>query len=205
MSTPTSSPSAVVQFQFQQHQVRALTVDGEPWFVAKDVCKALGLVWNSETRRVIPKRWRRRTEDHRRIISESAVYKLAFRADKPEADAFIKWMEAEVLPAIHNQGDAVSVPAVCETSQQYQEKCAEAMRQMVVFRADVDRIAFELNLVFADPFWGAQVDRIPENKKPFANAMNYAIQSFVMSLNKDIEAMTLLFTAYVEGEKLMHP
>jgi len=109
MSNQVSSPPAIVQFQFQQHQIRALTIDGEPWFVAKDVYKALGLAWNSETRRAIPKRWRGRTEDHRRIISEAAVYKLAFRANKPEAGAFVKWMEAEVLPALRADGEAVPV------------------------------------------------------------------------------------------------
>lgn len=34
--------------------------------------------------------------------------------------------------------------------------------------------------------------------------MNYAIQSFIMAINKDIETAELLFNAYVEGEKILN-
>mgnify|MGYP001647155821 FL=1 len=32
----------VLDFQFEGHDVRAIAIDGEPWFVGKDVAEALG-------------------------------------------------------------------------------------------------------------------------------------------------------------------
>jgi len=197
MDAVSSSP-AIVQFQFQQHQIRVLTIDGEPWFVAKDVCHALGLAWNSETRRAIPKRWRGRTEDHRRIISEAAIYKLAFRADKP---AFIEWMEAEVLPAINNQSGVAS--ALVPVSPDYREQCEKVTKQMLALQLDLARAAYEMRMIFSSPFCRGLGSQTHESQKPFAHAMNYAIDAHALAIAKDIEALALLFTAYVEGEKLM--
>jgi hypothetical protein len=45
MRNPASSPSAVVPFRFQSREIRALTIDDEPWFVAKDVCDVLDIEW----------------------------------------------------------------------------------------------------------------------------------------------------------------
>lgn len=39
-----------------------------------------------------------------KVISEPAVYKLAFRSNKPEADEFTNWVASEVLPAIRKTG-----------------------------------------------------------------------------------------------------
>lgn len=42
MSNPASSPS-VVPFSFESHEIRTIVKDGTPWFVAADICAALGL------------------------------------------------------------------------------------------------------------------------------------------------------------------
>jgi hypothetical protein len=48
-----------------------------------------------------------------RLISEPAVYKLAFRSNKPEADAFTNWVASEVLPTIRKTGRyEATLPAV---------------------------------------------------------------------------------------------
>ena len=38
------------------------------------------------------------------VINESALYKLAFRSNKPQADAFVNWVAGEVLPSIRRTG-----------------------------------------------------------------------------------------------------
>ena len=38
------------------------------------------------------------------IVSESGLYKLTFRSNKPEAKAFTKWVTSEVLPTIRKTG-----------------------------------------------------------------------------------------------------
>jgi len=122
--TVTGNAPALPPFVFEGHNIRTVKDDFFPWFVAKDVCAALGLVWNSRTLGSIPKDWigmaklatpkvwDEKTSPPKRgglrgditIISEPAVYKLAFRSNKPEADRFTNWIASEVIPAIRRTG-----------------------------------------------------------------------------------------------------
>lgn len=100
-------------FTYESHQVRTVTEMGETWFAAADVCKALGISWRGNTLTCISEKWKRTMRNFRMegfvarnlvFISEPAVYKLAFRSNKPEADAFTNWVASEVLPAIRKTG-----------------------------------------------------------------------------------------------------
>lgn len=86
--------------------------DGEPWFVAKDVCEALAL---SNTGQAIAGL----DEDEKgsiiindgtpgnpskAIVSEPGLYSLVMKSRKPEAKAFKRWVTHEVLPAIRRNG-----------------------------------------------------------------------------------------------------
>lgn len=106
-----------VPFAFESNQIRTDTIDGQPWFVARDVCKAIGVGWNGTTLASIPEAWKGmrnfRTPSTRKggggsqnlsVISEPAVYKLAFRSNKPEADRFTNWVASEVIPALRRTG-----------------------------------------------------------------------------------------------------
>lgn len=211
-------------FVFQSQQIRTIVIDGHPWFVAKDVCAALGIQWTGKFLYNIPDAWqgvrklltpsgaRGGGNQNLRIISEPAVYKLAFRSNKPEADAFTNWVASEVLPAIRKTGKFEAKPKTLPAPKQkalppapqpsYREKCAEVTAKMIRLRGDLFIVSSEMMEIFRDPFWGP-AGTIPENKEPFAASMNRAIQSFFMAVNKDIEAAELLFNAYVEGEKMM--
>lgn len=84
--------------------VRAVTLEGEPWFVAADVCRALGLGNSSD---VI----KRLDEDERTLVSiegasnglpvnavnEPGLYALILGSRKPEAKAFKRWITHEVI------------------------------------------------------------------------------------------------------------
>ena len=94
-----------------QVPVRTLEINGAPWFVAKDVCRCLGL--NNTTLALRPL-----AEDEKgfnRIntpggpqslytLTESGLYKLVMRSDKPEARKFQDWVTRDVLPAIRKDG-----------------------------------------------------------------------------------------------------
>lgn len=113
--------NALQTFDFQGHVVRCEGTDRAPWFVAKDVCDALGIGWGSRTLSNIPDAWRgvRKLRTPRRnpdgsigfqlqdvvVINESAVYKLVFRSNRPEADAFTDWVADEVVPSIRKTGE----------------------------------------------------------------------------------------------------
>lgn len=106
------SPSLSDSFLFQEHPVRAQLDGDQLWFVAKDVCGALGILWTGHSLGSIPECWQRvvRFTTHRRgnqsfkCINEPAVYKLAFRSSKPRAEAFTNWIASEVVPAIRKTG-----------------------------------------------------------------------------------------------------
>lgn len=107
-------------FQFKQQQdVRAVMIDGEPWFAAVDVCQALAIV---NTARALS----RLDEDEKgvhsmntpggaqdlSVVNESGLYSLILTSRKPEAKAFKKWVTAEVLPAIRKHGMYLHAPAM---------------------------------------------------------------------------------------------
>ncbi|MEG9884806.1 MAG: Bro-N domain-containing protein [Hyphomicrobiales bacterium] len=101
--------NAITPFQFEDYPVRVIEKDGEPWFVAADVCAVLGIQNPSMA-------VRRLDEDevtlyqiegsHRptNIVNESGLYSLVLRSDKPQAKRFKKWVTAEVLPTIRKTG-----------------------------------------------------------------------------------------------------
>lgn len=92
-------------------KVRTLNLNGEPWFVAADVCKALELGNPSMTVE--------RLDDDEKgistidtlggkqrmaIINEPGLYSLVITSRKPEAKAFKRWITHEVIPAIRKYG-----------------------------------------------------------------------------------------------------
>lgn len=114
MNASTSSASALTVFSFDAHAVRTIIIDSEPWFVASDICKALGYL---NTSKAIGDHL---DDDERasasvptpnaplgvptNIISESGLYALVLRSRKPEARKFAKWVTSEVLPSIRKTG-----------------------------------------------------------------------------------------------------
>nr|DAS19942.1 MAG TPA: repressor domain protein [Caudoviricetes sp.] len=97
--------------------VRTQVINDEPWFVAKDVAMALNITWSGHTLDNIPNEWTQMVKltingsdggvsNIRRmtLINEAAVYKLAFRSNKPEADRFVNWVTGAVLPSIRRTG-----------------------------------------------------------------------------------------------------
>lgn len=89
-------------------QIRMVMVDDEPMFCLVDVCKALEL---SNSRIVAD----RLDEDERRkldlprqgvtwFVTESGLYAVILRSDKPNAKKFRKWVTSEVLPSIRKHG-----------------------------------------------------------------------------------------------------
>lgn len=121
----------VVQFPklaFDGKNVRATMIDGEPWFVAADACRCIGLSVYAgasvhlsslapDERQVIKyfditqrkslgplfdgKSWQFT------IISRPGLFKLIQRSNKPEAKQFDRWVRHEVLPQIMDNGGYV--------------------------------------------------------------------------------------------------
>jgi prophage antirepressor-like protein len=103
--------SALTPFAFEDHLVRVVTLDGEPWFVANDVCRALGLVNPRKAVGALDVDEKGVTigdtlggAQEMTVISEAGTYRLVFTSRKPEAEKFKRWLAHEVLPAIRRTG-----------------------------------------------------------------------------------------------------
>ncbi|GHV90409.1 hypothetical protein AGMMS50268_09120 [Spirochaetia bacterium] len=105
----------LMSFIFRDMSVRITDQNGDPWFVAKDVCDVLGLgnareaLRNLDDDEVGSVRLTDGTSPlggnpNMNIINESGLYNLIFRSNKPEAKAFRKWVTSVVLPSIRKTG-----------------------------------------------------------------------------------------------------
>ena len=103
--------SNLAVFDYNNNSVRIVEKNGEPWFVAKDLCNILDLA--NVTRSIS------RLDDDEKgihtvntlggkqdmaIVSESGMYALVLSSRKPEAKPFRKWVTSEVLPSIRKTG-----------------------------------------------------------------------------------------------------
>lgn len=93
--------------------VRIVERNDEPWFVAKDVAKALGYASTNMTTifQAVPEEWKGSNpittlggEQEMLIISEQGLYFFLGRSDKPVALPFQKWLAGDVIPSIRKHG-----------------------------------------------------------------------------------------------------
>ncbi len=99
-------------FNFEQHEVRTVTIHDEPFFVGKDVAKVLGYQNGSrDINRHVDvedrQNYQNGTFESPRgltIINESGLYSLILGSKQPNAKKFKRWVTSEVLPAIRKHG-----------------------------------------------------------------------------------------------------
>lgn len=99
--------------------VRTLVINSEPWFVGKDVTKALGYDNPSKAIRDHVEEEDKRVgvqnvtpyiidslgrKQHPTFINESGLYALVFGSKLPSAKKFKRWVTSEVLPALRKTG-----------------------------------------------------------------------------------------------------
>lgn len=107
-------------FNYNGGEVRTVQKDGEPWFVLKDVCNALGISNPTMTANrldadEVTKLDLGGLSGETNIINESGLYNVILRSDKPEAKPFRKWVTSEVLPSIRKHG-AYMTPETLEAA-----------------------------------------------------------------------------------------
>jgi prophage antirepressor-like protein len=104
----------IVPFSFQEKPVRTVRMDGDLWFILKDVAKVLGM---RQHKNFLESEWCEKggvysvdlidslgRSQKATAISEANVYAMVLRSDKPEAIAFHRWVTHEVLPTIRKTG-----------------------------------------------------------------------------------------------------
>ncbi len=103
--------TSLIPFDFETHVVRTMIIGDEQWFVAVDVCRALEIRNSRDAVAALDEDEKgvARTDtlggtQTLNIVSESGVYFLSGRSNKPVAKRFWKWVRTEVLPAIRRDG-----------------------------------------------------------------------------------------------------
>lgn len=99
-------------FDFEKSMVRVVVVDGEPWWVGRDVCAVLGIddarksvnLLDQDERNTIPVTDAIGRKQETLVVNEPGLYSLILRSRKPEAKAFKRWVTHEVLPQIRKTG-----------------------------------------------------------------------------------------------------
>lgn len=141
--------------------IRVVQIDGNPWFVAADVCRALGRgnptmalkLLGSDEKALI------RNEGLSRFgsincVSESGLYKLMMRSDKPEARVFQDWVTRDVLPSLRKHGTYVvgqeKVASGEMTLADFARVAADAYKRLSeALQVEVDKLTSE-NAVMSD-------------------------------------------------------
>lgn len=102
-------------FNYQNQEVRTVIQDGQPWFVAKDVCdvleignpsQALSRLENDEKNTIILNEGI--GNPNKTIVNEPGLYTLILGSRKPEAKQFKRWITHEVIPTIRKTGGYVA-------------------------------------------------------------------------------------------------
>ena len=109
----TNNDNNIVPFHFESHPVRIhVNEQGEPWWVAKDVCEVLDIKDHHQAIEKLDDDERGRCRiptpgglQETKSINESGLYSLILRSDKPAAKPFRRWVTHVVLPSIRKTGE----------------------------------------------------------------------------------------------------
>lgn len=92
-------------------EVRTIEKNGEPWFVANDICKVLGhtnsrvaVAALDEDEKGVSKVYTLGGEQQMTVVNEAGMYQLVIRSNLPAAKAFKRWITHEVIPTIRRHG-----------------------------------------------------------------------------------------------------
>lgn len=142
-------------------EIRTAVVNNEPMFCLIDICKALEL---SNSRIVAD----RLDEDERRkldlprqgetwFVTESGLYAVILRSDKPNAKKFRKWITSEVLPSIRKTGSYTKPMTTAEKIQLLAQGNEELNERVDKVEDKVDRLENDA------PLYGCEIDEIQKH------------------------------------------
>lgn len=110
-------------FPITNQPVRIVDRDGNPWFIAKDVCDILEIqnvsqalnILDDDERGICSNIYTIGGNQNMAVVSEPGLYSLILRSRKPQAKQFKRWVTHEVLPVIRKTGKIETVKPLRET------------------------------------------------------------------------------------------
>lgn len=145
--------------------IRTMLIDGEPWFVGKDVAASLGYGDGKSLANAIAKHVSDEDKgvtemmtpggrQNMTIINESGLYSLIFGSKLESAKKFKKWVTSEVLPAIRKTGGYAAPMTVPEQIQLLAMGSVELTQKVDRLDQKIDRLEADL------PILGIEIGKI---------------------------------------------
>lgn len=150
--------NVIETFRSQQFgEVRITLIDGEPWFFAADVCRAMEITNTSMATRVLDEDEKMTIQNDSShsgqrggaqfftVINEAGLYSLVLRSRKPEAKAFKRWILHEVIPIIRKTGGYMT-DSLLQRIQHDPSVIYEFANALLAERKRSDTLASELSI-----------------------------------------------------------
>lgn len=168
-------------------QIRVIDRDGEPWFIAIDVCRAL------EHSNVSVALDRVDGDEKAKFnlglpggdtwcVNEPGLYSLVLGSRKPEAKAFKRWVTHEVLPAIRQNGYYALMPV--ETSQRALTPDDYLRAATIVARCRNDRLPYVLGFLEKGGWDVPKIEKPAFKRTPIAVVVNRTLEETGLSLRQ---------------------
>ena len=123
---------------YKDNPVRIIEKDGEPWFVAKDVCSILEIKEPHRSIKGLDEDEKGRHsmttpggEQELTMINEAGLYRLIFKSRKKEAEDFKRWVCHDVLPSIRKTGAYLAPNISMEKLQNLIETIGEQYKLLI--------------------------------------------------------------------------
>lgn len=168
-------------------QIRVIDRDGEPWFIAVDVCRALDIS-RTQTRRLdddekgVHLTHTPSGDQEMTIINEPGLYTLVLGSRKPEAKVFKRWITHEVLPSIRQNGYYALMPV--ETNQRALTPDDYLRAATIVARCRNDRLPYVLGFLEKGGWDVPEIQSAPLKRTPIAVVVNETLTKTGLSLRQ---------------------
>lgn len=144
-------------------EIRTITKDNEPMFCLVDICRALDISNPSKVAQRLDEDERTKLELGRagetNFITESGLYAVILRSDKPNAKKFRKWVTGEVLPSIRKTGRYGKPMTTAEKIQLLAQGNEELSGRVEKVEDKIDSLENDM------PLYGCEIDEIQKHVK----------------------------------------
>ena len=144
-------------------EVRTVVLNSEPMFCLADVCKALDIKNATDVAKRLDDDERTRLNLGRQgetnFVTESGLYAVILRSDKPNAKKFRKWITGEVLPSIRKTGSYGKPMATAEKIQLLAQGNEELSGRVEKVEDKIDSLENDM------PLYGCEIDEIQKHVK----------------------------------------
>jgi len=143
--------NSIMQFRDSEngYSVRTVKINSECWFVAKDVCDILEIEnsrhavsrLDDDEKNTVALNDGTSGNPNQTVVSESGLFALILRSNKPNARAYRKWVTSVVLPALHRGESVQGVPMTIAMRRLQKQKLLIKQSELLV---DLEEVRNEL-------------------------------------------------------------